>query len=372
MDWLSIAIAVAVVAAYVLLLWYTWRRRSSLWQQITQELRDVFISYRRSDTEPMAMRFYNRLMQAFGQDRVFIDHEVIEGGAELDEIIKVRLLRSNCVYVLIGENWYSERLRDPNDWVRQEIKLAMDSGKYVVPVLVNDATMPSEEKLQKVKLERLRKFAGKPLNDNTDFDKQCEALVRIAKERAAVTPLTRELVRTDMVSLATLALPMLFVLLALLLLFKHQLNASLAAHQEDEKAQFSKVDEEFSRVNERLKETQALFDEKVLPLDFDELVAARKVFSDEAWLKEHIKDLRFQTDARINTVVEQSGWVILDSLSNRANKLTLMKCPKELLDLCKRRGPGTMVRIRGRIIQVRDSDIIMTPESIYPLAPGTD
>jgi hypothetical protein len=49
--------------------------------------------------------------------------------------------------MLIGPEWLGEpkrRLDQPRDWVRQEIAEAMRRGLRVVPVLLENATLPAE------------------------------------------------------------------------------------------------------------------------------------------------------------------------------------------------------------------------------------
>ena len=59
-----------------------------------------------------------------------------------------------AVLVLIGPQWLDlesdsgrRRLDDPADHVRQEVELALELGKGVVPILIDGAPMPSPNQL---------------------------------------------------------------------------------------------------------------------------------------------------------------------------------------------------------------------------------
>jgi len=123
----------------------------------------VFISYRRSGSKHAAYRLKDRLKQAFGSDKVFIDLEDIDAGLPFANVIKDTISRCSVILIVIGPRWLemqdmqgSRRLDDVDDWVRQEIEAAMASDARVIPVLVDGA---KELKVDAVP-ESLRKFAG--------------------------------------------------------------------------------------------------------------------------------------------------------------------------------------------------------------------
>ena len=56
--------------------------------------------------------------------------------------------------VIIGEKWFTSafedgrrRLDNPSDWVRFEIRTALERGILVIPIVVDDAKLPSKEAL---------------------------------------------------------------------------------------------------------------------------------------------------------------------------------------------------------------------------------
>jgi tetratricopeptide (TPR) repeat protein len=114
----------------------------------------VFISYRRDDSGPFAARLSDRLCEHFGAERVFRDIDNIAVGVKFPELIQQRIDGSDAVLAVIGRRWSSisddkgqRRLDDPDDWVRVEIRGALQAGKRVIPVLVDGARLPRRDKV---------------------------------------------------------------------------------------------------------------------------------------------------------------------------------------------------------------------------------
>lgn len=106
----------------------------------------IFISYRRSDSEMIAGRIYDRLVAAFGKDNVFKDVNKIPFGAPFRNFISESVSIQDIVLIVIGPDWLSvkdesgvRRLDNPEDFVRIETETALQQAKLVVPVLVNNA-----------------------------------------------------------------------------------------------------------------------------------------------------------------------------------------------------------------------------------------
>jgi len=106
------------------------------------------ISYRREDTSGWARGLYDKLSDAFGDDRVFIDFDGIGSGEDFENTIIATINGSDVLLALIGKRWLDavdenghRRLDDLNDTVRVEIRTGLDKGS-VIPVLVDGAGMP--------------------------------------------------------------------------------------------------------------------------------------------------------------------------------------------------------------------------------------
>lgn len=113
----------------------------------------IFISYRREDSAGFAGRLADALEKGLGAERVFRDVDDIRPGQDFVDAIETQLRQMDVVLVLIGPQWSVitrdgvRRLDDPDDFVRQEIRLALTLGKPVIPVLVGGARMPAERDL---------------------------------------------------------------------------------------------------------------------------------------------------------------------------------------------------------------------------------
>lgn len=112
--------------------------------------RKVFISYRRDDAADVAGRIGDHLVQRFGRDRVFMDVDSIGFGADFRHQISHALGESGVLLAIIGDEWLSPRLSDPDDYVAVEIGAALSRGTPVVPVLVGGARMPAAADLPPV------------------------------------------------------------------------------------------------------------------------------------------------------------------------------------------------------------------------------
>ena len=110
----------------------------------------IFISYRRDDSAASAGRLYDRLVDHFGKQQVFRDLDAIAPGAEFAKVIEARISQSKVLIAVIGKDWLNakneqgqRRLDAPNDLVRAEIREALNQKKWVIPVLVEGASIPN-------------------------------------------------------------------------------------------------------------------------------------------------------------------------------------------------------------------------------------
>lgn len=108
---------------------------------------EIFICYRRNDSEGYAGRLHDHLVERFGARSVFVDVDNLHPGQDFAQVIQRTLQRSSVVLVVIGRHWMNQRLRNEGDYVRREIAAALNGRKRVIPVLVGDAQMPASDKL---------------------------------------------------------------------------------------------------------------------------------------------------------------------------------------------------------------------------------
>ena len=114
----------------------------------------VFLCYRREDTQYAAGRLQDRLVEAYGAERVFMDIDSVPLGADYVDYVGEQVASCCAVIVMIGQDWLKakgkrrgRRLDAPDDLVRVEIAAALKQRIPVIPVLVDDASMPLAEEL---------------------------------------------------------------------------------------------------------------------------------------------------------------------------------------------------------------------------------
>ena len=133
-----------------------------------------FISYRRKEDDGICDRLERALRYRFAD--VFLDRKTIMSGATFPIVTRTFLSRSEAVIVLIGKDWIAmrhpngqRRLDDPHDFVRQEIMQAISEEKMLLPVLLDDAPMPTADELPDV-LKQLASYPALPIHSNDRFD----------------------------------------------------------------------------------------------------------------------------------------------------------------------------------------------------------
>jgi uncharacterized membrane protein YhaH (DUF805 family) len=114
----------------------------------------IFINYRRGDSQGAAGRLYDRLLQHFERDRLFMDVDAIEPGVDFVKSIEEQVATCSVFISVISPGWLAARtadgrprLEEPNDYVRLEIEAALKREIRVIPVLVDGATMPQPSDL---------------------------------------------------------------------------------------------------------------------------------------------------------------------------------------------------------------------------------
>jgi hypothetical protein len=119
-----------------------------------RQVRSVFLSYRRDDSLDATHRLYETLSDRLGAGVVLMDLDGIPPGADFQHFINAAVSGCQIFLVIIGNHWAnaldeqgSRRLDQPNDFVRLEIRIALQLNKRVIPVLVGRAAMPTEDML---------------------------------------------------------------------------------------------------------------------------------------------------------------------------------------------------------------------------------
>lgn len=121
---------------------------------VRHDVNRLFLSYRRADSPHVAGRIYDRLVAHFSRESIFKDVDSIPFGVDFRKTVEEALASCSVVLVVIGRNWCSavnadgsNRLQDPADFVRLEIEGALRLGVRIIPLLIDDATMPHADHL---------------------------------------------------------------------------------------------------------------------------------------------------------------------------------------------------------------------------------
>jgi TIR domain len=147
----------------------------------------IFLNYRREDSGGYALSLFDRLANHFGREAIFKDIDSIPHGASFSSEIEKAVVSCDIFLVVIGRTWLSIsdqgrcRLDDPEDFVRLEIIWALSRERYVIPILVGGAIMPSADVLP----QPLKPLAAKQaitLND-VSFQSDADRLFRTIKAK---------------------------------------------------------------------------------------------------------------------------------------------------------------------------------------------
>jgi hypothetical protein len=143
----------------------------------------VFISYRREETQGMAGRLADRLVDRLGDARVFMDVEGIRPGFDFAREIDRAVSSCSVLLAVIGRSWTTvtdergrRRLDDPDDFIVLEITTALRRNVPVIPILVDGAAVPRASDLP-APLEGLSRRQGLRVDHET-FRTDVDSLLR--------------------------------------------------------------------------------------------------------------------------------------------------------------------------------------------------
>jgi uncharacterized membrane protein YhaH (DUF805 family) len=151
----------------------------------------IFISYRRGDDQAAAGRLYDRLLQHFDHEQLFIDVEAVEPGVDFVKSLDEQVAACVAFIAVIGPRWLNARNKDgnprldnPTDYVRVEIESALKRDIRVIPVLVDGASMPQASDLPPSLQALARRNAVEIAHHR--FAADCDDLARRIKQALGV------------------------------------------------------------------------------------------------------------------------------------------------------------------------------------------
>ena len=145
-------------------------------------MKKVFISYRRDDTAHAADRIYEALTKVLPKDHVFIDIEKLPPGTIYSQVLREWVAKCDVLLALIGPRWLgaadpqtgTPRLGNPDDFVRLEIREALEQDK-AVPVILDGTKMPEAHELPD-DLKKLSRLQAQFIERRT-FDTDTKRLI---------------------------------------------------------------------------------------------------------------------------------------------------------------------------------------------------
>jgi len=155
----------------------------------------IFINYRRGDDQAAAGRLYDRLLQHFDREQLFMDVDAIEPGVDFVKSLDEQVAACIAFIAVIGPRWLNARNNDgnprldnPTDYVRVEIESALKRDIRVIPVLVDGASMPRPSDLPPSLQALARRNAVEIAHHR--FAADCDDLARHIKRAlgVAITP----------------------------------------------------------------------------------------------------------------------------------------------------------------------------------------
>lgn len=104
---------------------------------------EVVISYRREDSGT-AGRLSDWLGSHFGASRIFMDVTGIRVGESFPAVITEVIGNCKAVVAVVTPNWAAD-LANSEDWVRRELREALELGRPILPVLLHGGELQASD-----------------------------------------------------------------------------------------------------------------------------------------------------------------------------------------------------------------------------------
>jgi len=151
---------------------------------VVEDNKRIFVSYRRDETTAYAGWLADTLDKHFGEQNVFRDIDSIAPGVDFVEAMDRALKTCAVMLVVIGTNWVAKLMEHEQtgqeDYTRLEVATALKRNVWVIPVLVQGASMPRAEELPE-DLAALRRRQAIELHD-TNWSSDVKHLIAVLEE----------------------------------------------------------------------------------------------------------------------------------------------------------------------------------------------
>lgn len=147
----------------------------------------IFINYRRDDAPGVAGRLFDHLALKYARSELFMDVDAMQPGLDFAKQLDVQVSQCQVLLAVIGPHWFEahdqagkRRLDNDKDYVRIELASALKRDIAVIPVLVDGAFMPPEERLS----DDLKPLARRHALElrHTRFDADSDAIMHALEQ----------------------------------------------------------------------------------------------------------------------------------------------------------------------------------------------
>jgi len=158
-----------------------------------EEIRKIFLCYRRDDSGDATGRLRDRLALEFGDKNIFMDVDSLRLGQDFVDRLKAEVQSCDALLAVIGKNWLdardeegNRRLDNPDDFVRIEIGAALQRDIPVIPILLNGTKIPRADRLP----PELQKLARRSALDvrHESFRSDTDRLIADLKQSPSTEP----------------------------------------------------------------------------------------------------------------------------------------------------------------------------------------
>ena len=146
-------------------------------------MKKVFISYRREDSQHVVDRIYDALLNSPQIGAVFRDVSSVAPGEDFYRKTRDAIRGADVTVVVIGKKWLhltgengNRRLDESEDYVRFEIEESIRQGNSIIPVLIDNASMPSGHALPN-SIQKLSQHNAAPVRPDPDFHNDIKRLI---------------------------------------------------------------------------------------------------------------------------------------------------------------------------------------------------
>ncbi len=152
----------------------------------------IFINYRNINRSYAPMLIDQVLRLRFGTENVFQAGRSNHAASSFEERIMRRLAECTLLIALIDKPWVTEDLyllQKDGDWVRREIRYALEHGKQVLPVLLGGAEMPKSADVPSdiAPMTKLMALRMRPSTADADLERLAGEVERLVPDLVLAT-----------------------------------------------------------------------------------------------------------------------------------------------------------------------------------------